>query len=246
MVDMRCSADEKWCRCTIRTAVTGQRAFDSCTRFSSACALASSPLSASSCLPETGAADPAAATAPAPAAGAGAASIRFLRAPIARSSGSESPGFAVCEGASYLHPMPSSAAVSIGSPTSLEPSMATREWQPASTTAQSGDASTTGRCCGGLADAPAPASRMPTGTSLSEVSVPVLSKKTASTLPAIGSRKGSVQKMPALSSAMRAVLTAIAVCIGRWRGTTDVRMMTQRSSSSCVVRSPFSSPLWKT
>mmetsp|Transcript_32457 Transcript_32457/g.103530 ORF Transcript_32457/g.103530 Transcript_32457/m.103530 type:complete len:372 (+) Transcript_32457:4540-5655(+) len=141
--------------------------------------------------------------------------------------------------------MPSSAAVSMGSPTSFEPSMATSEWQPASTMAASAEASSTGSCAGGRCPAAA-ALRIPTGTSLSEVSVPVLSNRTQSTLPAIGRRKGSVQKMPALRRAMSAVLTAMAVCIGKWRGTTEVRMMTQRRSNSCVVRSPFSRPFLKT
>eukprot|EP00966_Prymnesium_polylepis_P088969 2059014-Prymnesium_polylepis.1 len=48
--------------------------------------------------------------------------------------------------------------------------------------------------------------------------------------------------MPAFIRAISAVLTAMAVCIGSERGTTEVTMITHLSSSSCVVRSPFSSP----
>ena len=35
-------------------------------------------------------------------------------------------------------------------------------------------------------------------------------------------------------------------CSGRWRGTTEVMMMTHFNNSSWVVRSPFSSPALKT
>ena len=51
---------------------------------------------------------------------------------------------------------------------------------------------------------------------------------------------------PVRISAISAVLTARAVCIGSERGTTDVTMRTQRSNSSCVVLSPFSTPRLKT
>lgn len=57
---------------------------------------------------------------------------------------------------------------------------------------------------------------------------------------------GSVQKIPAFVRAMSAVLTAIAICMGKWRGTTEVIMITHLSSSSWVVRSPFSSPIFNT
>ena len=65
----------------------------------------------------------------------------------------------------------------------------------------------------------------------SVVSVPVLSNKQCVTLPARGTRKGSVQKTLALKSAMSAVLTASAVCIGSSGGTTEVRIRTHRSKS---------------
>ena len=76
---------------------------------------------------------------------------------------------------------------------------------------------------------------MPTGTSWSVVRVPVLSKRTASILPAVGTRKGSVHMTPAFMSAMRAVLTARAVCIGKWRGTTEVTMITHLRAHTSVV-----------
>eukprot|EP00965_Chrysotila_dentata_P171001 5643340-Pleurochrysis_carterae.AAC.1 len=104
---------------------------------------------------------------------------------------------------------PASAATSIGSPRSsplLTDGMATREWHAARTMAAATSASATA-CCGGHEPAPAcvftsvalsrclseatveaagsvmlvEALTMPIGTSLSDVSVPVLSKKTAST-----------------------------------------------------------------
>mmetsp|Transcript_43668 Transcript_43668/g.108688 ORF Transcript_43668/g.108688 Transcript_43668/m.108688 type:complete len:308 (-) Transcript_43668:1196-2119(-) len=129
----------------------------------------------------------------------------------------------------------------MGSPRSA-PSLAMEmsEWQPARTTAAGVPASDTCRSFGESAFT------IFTGTSWSVVSVPVLSKSTESILPANGTRYGSVQKMPAFMSAISAVLTAIAVCIGRERGTTDVMMITHLSSNSCVVRSPFSSPRLKT
>ena len=48
---------------------------------------------------------------------------------------------------------------------------------------------------------------------------------------------------PFFMSAMSAVLTAIAICTGSWRGTTLVTMMTALSSSSCVVRVALLHPL---
>ena len=48
----------------------------------------------------------------------------------------------------------------------------------------------------------------PTGTCWSVVSVPVLSNRQCVTFPAKGTRKGSVQKMPDLVSAIRAMFTA--------------------------------------
>lgn len=51
---------------------------------------------------------------------------------------------------------------------------------------------------------------------------------------------------PTFMSDMRAVLTAMAICTGSWRGTTEVMMMTHLSRSSCVVRSFFSNPLTST
>ena len=86
----------------------------------------------------------------------------------------------------------------------------------------------------------------PTGTSWSVVKVPVLSKRQWLIFPAKGTRKGSVQKMPAFMSAIKAVFTAMAICTGSCRGTTEVMMMTHLSRSSCVVRSPFSSPFFST
>ena len=138
------------------------------------------------------------------------------------------------------------------------------EWQPASTTAQREEDEATGSSSGSVVvsvvgEPPKSAGRlprlastlpswltMPTGTSLSVVRVPVLSKRMASILPAVGTRKGSVHMMPDLISAMSAVLTASAVCMGKWRGTTEVTMMTHLRRSSCVVRSPFSRPRRKT
>jgi hypothetical protein len=53
--------------------------------------------------------------------------------------------------------------------------------------------------------------------------------------------------MPPFMSAIKAVLTAMAIWTGSCRGTTEVMMMTHLSRSSCVVRSflarPFTSTL---
>mmetsp|Transcript_41840 Transcript_41840/g.98010 ORF Transcript_41840/g.98010 Transcript_41840/m.98010 type:complete len:819 (-) Transcript_41840:1372-3828(-) len=251
ITDMRCNADEKWCRCTMRTHCTAERATRA--RASSRCVVATSS-SRSSFLRSSllnggggggGGGVPSSAVS---AAASGGFSFVFKEA-MPRSRAAVSPGVAVCVCGSYFQPTPCSAATSIGSPSSSAPAeREMSEWQPASTSAVVPSASSTG-CCAGHESVPLAEQlglRMPTGTSLSEVSVPVLSKHTASTLPATGSRKGSVQKMPALKSAIRAVFTAMAVCIGKWRGTTEVRMMTHLSRSSCVVRSPFSSPRLKT
>ena len=73
---------------------------------------------------------------------------------------------------------------------------------------------------------------MPFAMSESVVSVPVLSKKVCVTVPAYGTRYGSVQKTCAFISAISAVLTASAVCIGSSGGTTDVMISTALSSSS--------------
>ena len=62
--------------------------------------------------------------------------------------------------------------------------------------------------------------------------LPVLSNRMQSILPANGTLYGSVQKIPLFMRAIRAVFTAIAVCIGSERGTTDVMMMTHRRRSS--------------
>lgn len=78
------------------------------------------------------------------------------------------------------------------------------------------------------------------------MSVPVLSKRQCSSRPANGTRYGSTAMIPRFISAMSAVFTASAICMGSWRGTTDVTMMTHRSSSSCVVRSPLRRPSRKT
>ena len=191
-----------------------------------------------------------------------------VRSAILASHAASAPGVAVCDLWSYDHRTPASAAVSIGSPRRSADwsSIAMREWQPAMTTAASLDAADTSTSLitpTELASAASPALpalpssavprvpselplTMPTGTSLSVVRVPVLSKSTASILPAVGTRYGSVHMTPAFISAISAVFTARAVCIGRWRGTTDVTMMTHLRSSSCVVRSPFSSPFLNT
>ena len=87
---------------------------------------------------------------------------------------------------------------------------------------------------------------MPVATSLSLVSVPVLSKRQVSTLPEMGTRNGSVQNTDARISAMSAVLTAIAVCMGSSGGTTEVRMRMQRSTSSYWLRLPSLRPMMKT
>mmetsp|Transcript_11530 Transcript_11530/g.36838 ORF Transcript_11530/g.36838 Transcript_11530/m.36838 type:complete len:400 (+) Transcript_11530:74-1273(+) len=141
----------------------------------------------------------------------------------------------------------------MGSPTSfafvpLAPSSAaTREWHAARTAAAAFVLARSGSGDRGAASLP-PASRQttPMGTRRSVVSVPVLSKRQYLTRPAKGTRYGSMAMTPAFIKAISAVFTASAICMGSWRGTTDVTMMTQRSSSSCVVRSPFSSPRLKT
>ena len=69
------------------------------------------------------------------------------------------------------------------------------------------DASATG-CC--FWSVPAVALTTHSGRRRSEVRVPVLSKRTASTLPAKGTRYGSVQKIPFFISAIKAVFTAAA------------------------------------
>ena len=48
--------------------------------------------------------------------------------------------------------------------------------------------------------------------------------------------------MPVLNSDMSAVFTASAICMGSWRGTTEVMMITHFNSNSCVVRLPFFRP----
>mmetsp|Transcript_29380 Transcript_29380/g.87886 ORF Transcript_29380/g.87886 Transcript_29380/m.87886 type:complete len:231 (+) Transcript_29380:453-1145(+) len=149
--------------------------------------------------------------------------------------------------ASYVQPSARTAVSSMGSPTSFDPSAATSEWHAASTTAASLEASLISRVFLGLASEPAPSAHTtPWGTSLSVVSVPVLSKRQWRRRPAKGTRKGSVAMTPAFIRAISAVFTARAICMGSWRGTTEVTMMTQRRSSSCVVRSPFLRPSRKT
>mmetsp|Transcript_27783 Transcript_27783/g.93389 ORF Transcript_27783/g.93389 Transcript_27783/m.93389 type:complete len:330 (+) Transcript_27783:3019-4008(+) len=52
--------------------------------------------------------------------------------------------------------------------------------------------------------------------------------------------------MPAFINAIKAVFTASAICMGSCRGTTEVTIITHRSTSSCVVRSPLASPALRT
>mmetsp|Transcript_79550 Transcript_79550/g.125473 ORF Transcript_79550/g.125473 Transcript_79550/m.125473 type:complete len:201 (-) Transcript_79550:1651-2253(-) len=87
---------------------------------------------------------------------------------------------------------------------------------------------------------------IPMGTNWSVVSVPVLSNTQTFTLPARGTRKGSVQKTPRFISPINAVFTANAICIGSCFGTVEVMIMTHLMSNSWVVRSPFSSPFFNT
>mmetsp|Transcript_27019 Transcript_27019/g.66904 ORF Transcript_27019/g.66904 Transcript_27019/m.66904 type:complete len:478 (-) Transcript_27019:855-2288(-) len=145
------------------------------------------------------------------------------------------------------------AASSIGSPISL-PSTCSNEWQPPITAAIGAERSCTGRILSGAAgsalEAPAAAEVgaliTPRAMSWSVVIVPVLSKKAWVIFPANGTRNGSVQKTCAFISAISAVLTASAVCIGSSGGTTEVMMSTQRSISSYCDFFPSSSPLCST
>mmetsp|Transcript_1832 Transcript_1832/g.8184 ORF Transcript_1832/g.8184 Transcript_1832/m.8184 type:complete len:222 (+) Transcript_1832:2339-3004(+) len=158
-------------------------------------------------------------------------------------SGKFSVGSAVCDRGSNLHLTPMSAACSSGSPNVL-PSTCTSEWQPART--RDADFVASGH---GVSSVNLPFSEgvtMPMATSLSEVRVPVLSNRVVSTLPEIGTLKGSVQKTDARISARRAVLTAIAVCMGSSGGTTLVRMRMHRSTSSYCERLPSFMPMTKT
>ena len=65
----------------------------------------------------------------------------------------------------------------------------------------------------------------PAGISSSVVRVPVLSKRQCATLPAISTRKGSVENTPTEWRDMSAVFTASDICMGKPRGTTLVRKM---------------------
>jgi hypothetical protein len=65
----------------------------------------------------------------------------------------------------------------------------------------------------------------------SVVRVPVLSKQQVVTLPASGMRKGSVQHTLRRASATSEALTAMVSSMGNSGGTTEVRIMTQLSSS---------------
>mmetsp|Transcript_41907 Transcript_41907/g.103361 ORF Transcript_41907/g.103361 Transcript_41907/m.103361 type:complete len:303 (-) Transcript_41907:510-1418(-) len=253
-VDIRWSADEKWWRARILTEAVPCAAAHLRMSASVTSASAISFASASRCSGVSVGAEASEGSTPAALAGrsalaaaaVAASSASFLRlSESRRSSMAVAPGSAVCLVCAYVHCTPSSAASSMGSPTSSgTEETETSEWHPASTTAASMEASLNGTCAGAVG--PSEPLVTPTGTSLSEVSVPVLSKSTESILPAKGTRYGSVQKMPFRISAIRAVLTAMAVCIGRWRGTTEVMMITHLSSNSCVVRSPRSIPLRST
>mmetsp|Transcript_3236 Transcript_3236/g.9930 ORF Transcript_3236/g.9930 Transcript_3236/m.9930 type:complete len:309 (-) Transcript_3236:1078-2004(-) len=161
-----------------------------------------------------------------------------------------SGGVAVAVAASYVQPSADTAFSSISSPTNLAPSSppsATNAWHAASTTAAAAGASATSASSRGAASSGwASTPTTPAGTNRSVVSVPVLSKRQCFRRPANGTRYGSMAMIPDFISAMSAVLTASAICIGNCRGTTDVTMMTHRSNSSCVVRSPFFRPSRKT
>eukprot|EP00965_Chrysotila_dentata_P154995 5121379-Pleurochrysis_carterae.AAC.1 len=77
----------------------------------------------------------------------------------------------------------------------------------------------------------AAAAATPCTTKSSDVSVPVLSKQQISILPAVGMRKGSVQKTPSLCSAKREWFTARESSIGSSGGTTEVMIIKQCSTS---------------
>mmetsp|Transcript_5909 Transcript_5909/g.22336 ORF Transcript_5909/g.22336 Transcript_5909/m.22336 type:complete len:270 (+) Transcript_5909:2304-3113(+) len=158
-------------------------------------------------------------------------------------SGKFSVGSAVCDRGSNLHLTPMSAACSSGSPKVL-PSTCTSEWQPATTS--DADLVASGHGVSSVNEPSSLGVTMPMTTSLSEVRVPVLSNRVVSTLPEMGTLKGSVQKTDARMSAMRAVLTAIAVCIGSSGGTTLVRMRMHRSTSSYCDRLPSFMPMTNT
>mmetsp|Transcript_357 Transcript_357/g.815 ORF Transcript_357/g.815 Transcript_357/m.815 type:complete len:270 (+) Transcript_357:2955-3764(+) len=153
-------------------------------------------------------------------------------------------GAAVWVLGSKRHLMPMSAACSSGSPNVL-PSTCTSEWHPAMT--REALLLDSAQLTSSEKVPPPPlGDTMPMATSLSEVRVPVLSNRQVSTLPARGTRKGSVQNTAARISASSAVFTAIAVCMGSSGGTTEVRMRMQRSTSSYWLRLPSFMPLMNT
>ena len=120
------------------------------------------------------------------------------------------------------------AADSSGSPT-VSPSMQMSELQPARTSPAASSTLVMGARAVSVA---AEGSATPRATSSSVVSVPVLSNKHESTMPAMGTRNGSVQKTCIFISVMRELFTASAVCMGSSGGITDVTMRMQWRRSS--------------
>lgn len=122
-----------------------------------------------------------------------------------------------------------SAADSSGSP-AVSPSMHSSELHPARTRPAASATLVMG-VSSSLPPAPL-RPPTPTATSSSVVSVPVLSKRQASILPAMGTRNGSVQNTCIFIRVIRLLFTASAVCIGSSGGITDVTMRMQCRSSS--------------
>merc|ERR1719162_1389028 len=76
----------------------------------------------------------------------------------------------------------------------------------------------------------------PTATNSSVVNVPVLSKRHASNLPAIGTLYGSVQKTCIFINVIKLLFTAIAICIGNSGGMTLVTIKIQCNNNSYCDR----------
>mmetsp|Transcript_100697 Transcript_100697/g.285381 ORF Transcript_100697/g.285381 Transcript_100697/m.285381 type:complete len:282 (+) Transcript_100697:1625-2470(+) len=153
-----------------------------------------------------------------------------------------------------------SAARSSGSPTT-SPSTTVRPLQAAITAVVKN-----GSCCsswsvadssfagaGGGGAAPPSRPWTPSTSIESRVSVPVLSKQHVSTLPARGTRKGSVQKVLFCTSATRLRFTASESMMGNSGGTTEVMMWLTARKSLNVERagSPVrvgatTRPSWRT
>mmetsp|Transcript_29064 Transcript_29064/g.60530 ORF Transcript_29064/g.60530 Transcript_29064/m.60530 type:complete len:278 (-) Transcript_29064:299-1132(-) len=163
-----------------------------------------------------------------------------------------------------------SAALSSGSPV-VSPSINTREWHPARTNAASCDSFVMGVSKRlsvssfppffffdaavsfdeevAMIDARSPTvfpPMTPTGTSSSVVNVPVLSNRQASSLPAMGTRYGSVQKICNFINVMSELFTARAICIGSSGGMTLVTMRMQCNSSSYWERFSSRKPWYST